>query len=331
MSVWRGVRASRATAVIAAAAAVMSLGLFLTLRSVPLVRAAWVDGVEATASDSVTSTPPPSPTADPCGGWDCAIQGRFSAAEAMVAATPGDFGIIVRDRVSNQVWQAGTPTDEIWTASTIKLAIAADLLVRARAGQFKITATIRGYLDDMLEFSANKPATTLWQSHGGTKALERYRSVFGMTGIKFPTSERKWGSVSCTAVDLAALMTFILDKTHPDDRAYLVDAMRTVHQVQRWGVYAAGAAQNPGNKNGWTTEEDDEGDLHWVTNSIGFAGPGERYIVSVMYGLPANPQAKGHTVDAGVHAVSNVVATVFGAKVPAPVPPNSMLLNPPTA
>src|SRR5258705_876415 len=76
MSVWRGVLASRATAVVAAAAVVISLGLFLTLRSVPLVRAAGVDGVAATASDSVTSTPPPSATADPSGGWDCASQGR---------------------------------------------------------------------------------------------------------------------------------------------------------------------------------------------------------------------------------------------------------------
>ena len=151
-----------------------------------------------------------------------------------------------------------------------------------------------------------------------------------MTGIQFPTTERLWGAVKCTAQDLAALMTYILDKMHADDRAYLLQAMRSVHQVQRWGVYAAGGGQAPGNKNGWNVEKNEAGQNHWVTDSIGFAGPGERYIVSVMYALPGNTQAKGHTLDAGVHAVSDVVATIFGAPVPAPIPPNSMLLNPPT-
>ena len=36
----------------------------------------------------------------------------------------------------------------------------------------------------------------------------------------------------------------------------------------------------PGNKNGWSQEQGG-----WVTNSVGFAGPGQRYTLAVMNAL----------------------------------------------
>jgi hypothetical protein len=48
-----------------------------------------------------------------------------------------------------------------------------------------------------------------------------------------------------------------------------------------------------------------------------------------MYELRPGTHAAGNTIDAGLHAVSDLVATLFGAKLPAPVPPGSLLLNPP--
>lgn len=80
-----------------------------------------------------------------------------------------------------------------------------------------------------------------------------------------------------------------------------------------WGVWAAGTDQRPGNKDGWSQEKDSYGE-HWVTDTVGFAGPDERYIVAIMYQVP--PQG---TLDDGVHAVSYVAALLFGAPVPAPV------------
>ena len=54
--------------------------------------------------------------------------------------------------------------------------------------------------------------------------------------------------------------------------------------------------------------------LRLPTSSVGFAGPGERYIVAVTYELPASSSLAD-----GVHAVSDLVAMVFGAQTPAPV------------
>jgi hypothetical protein len=109
------------------------------------------------------------------------------------------------------------------------------------------------------------------------------------------------------------LMSYVLDRLDPADRALVVDGMRHVGPIQRWGVWAAGAAQQPGTKDGWSIEPD-TGGKHWVTNTVGFAGPDARYAVAVMYQLPAGPG-----IDVGVHLVSDLVATVFGAPTPAPV------------
>jgi hypothetical protein len=155
--------------------------------------------------------------------------------------------------------------------------------------------------------------------------------VFGMTGVHFPTDERLWGAVKCSAEDLAALMAYVLDKMHPADRRYLVEAMRDVDKVQQWGVWAAGSKLKPGVKDGWNVELNPEGERGWVINSVGFAGPDERYVVAVMYELEPGTQISGNTVHDGVQTVSDVVATLFGAKVPASVPSTSLLVDPPGA
>jgi hypothetical protein len=51
-----------------------------------------------------------------------------------------------------------------------------------------------------------------------------------------------------------------------------------------------------------------------VTNSVGFAGPDERYEVAIMYQV-----APGGTLAGGVHTISDVVALLFGVPVPASI------------
>ena len=47
-----------------------------------------------------------------------------------------------------------------------------------------------------------------------------------------------------------------------------MQANERVDGQQQWGVWGAGAAMAPGNKNGWSQEEGG-----WVVNTVGFAGP----------------------------------------------------------
>jgi hypothetical protein len=145
---------------------------------------------------------------------------------------------------------------------------------------------------------------------------------FGMTTATYvDTFPKRWGFVKCSAQDLVAVMDYILTRADPADRTYLVSAMRAVGDIQHWGVWGAGPALQPGVKGGWSVEKDN-GASHWITATVGFAGPNERYSIGAMYHqLPG-----GDSLDEGVHTLTDLIATVFGAPVPAPVvipPPDS--------
>ena len=282
--------------------------------------------VAATAAPAtpVTATPPPvSPTpsaaaAPGCvdGPWSCPQQQRFAQVTAYTRSTVGAHGylsVVFTDRVTGATWRTGDTAHPGWTASTVKLAIAADLLRRDRAHQITLSAADRHDLATMLNFSDNAATDRLWKAYGDDAMLARFRSDFGMIGLRFVpgfTPRTYWGFVKCTSDDLAALMRYVLTSA---DRDYLVAAMRGVAANQQWGVWGAGPAQRPGNKDGWSFESDPYG-KHWVTDTVGFAGPAERYTLAIMYQVgPAGSLADG------VHAVSDVAALLFGAPAPARV------------
>lgn len=188
------------------------------------------------------------------------------------------------------------------------------LLERARTGEITLDATARQHIADILDFSSDAGATYLWDRYGKDGQVPRFRTRYGMSGLVFVDGfPRFWGHMKCTADDLSALMSYVLDRLHPADRDYLIQAMRQVGKIQQWGVWSAGATRHPGTKNGWSIEPD-PGGKHWVTNTVGFAGPDERYVVAVTYHL-----LPGAGIGTGVHTVSDLVATVFGAPTPAPV------------
>ncbi|MGC9668807.1 serine hydrolase [Planosporangium sp. 12N6] len=269
----------------------------------------------ASAAGSAGASPVASASTAGCGPWGCDQQRRLEAAANLIKTKPGYLGMIVRDRRTGATWRAGTPEHVMWTSSTIKLAMATGLLERARAGEITLDATARQQIAAMLSVSDNDAADALWKRYGKDTMVSRFQQVYGMTGLTFVSgSPRYWGFMKASAEDLQRLMSYVLDKLNPADRDYLVGAMRRVGQIQQWGVWAAGPAQQPGTKDGWSLESD-PGGKHWCTSTVGFAGPDARYVVAVMYHLPPG----NGTIDAGVHAVSDAVATVFGAPTPAPV------------
>jgi len=281
--------------------------------------------VPSTAAPTSAAVPsaalPSTPAAPACTAtdWTCEQQQRFAAVDDYVRHVPGAhayLSVVLTDRTTGATWRSG-PTDHAgWTASTIKLAIATDLLARDRAGQISLSQADRHDIDTMLNFSDERASDRLWKAYGDDAMLERFRTGFGMTSLRFVpgfTAKTYWGFVKCTTEDLDALVRHVLTRTDPADRALLVAAMRGVAANQRWGVWASGAAQQPGNKDGWSFESDSYG-KHWVTDTVGFAGPDERYALAVMYQVDPS----GSLAD-GVHAVSDVSALLFGAPVPAPV------------
>jgi hypothetical protein len=220
---------------------------------------------------------------------------------------PGTLGVQVRDRVTGTTWQAGDPGFATWTASTIKLAIATALLERNRAGAIALSAGDRTTMRSMLVNSSNEATDALWEKYDGVGMLPTFRERYGMANLAVVAGYRPyWRHLQCSTTDLAAVMTYALGSLAAADRAELVGWLRAAVGTQPWGVWAAGAAQKPGHKPGWAFKPEGR-PTHWVVHSVGFAGPGERYVVAVMYDLPAGPGAK-----TGAQAVTDVVALAFG-------------------
>lgn len=288
----------------------------------PEARARPVVGSPSTTDDVTPQSARPSPPPADCrddSGWSCAQQQRFTAAGDYISRSvngKGYLSVVFTDRQTGKTWRYGPTLHEGWTASTIKLAIATDLLRRQRAHQLTLTAADRHDMATMLNFSDNDASDRLWAKFGDDDMLAHFRDQYGMTGLHFVpgfTATTYWGFVKCTTDDLAVLMNYVFTHVHPTDRSYLVSALRGVAPNQRWGVWAAGPDQRPGNKDGWSYERDSYGE-HWVTNTVGFAGPDERYLIAVMYQM--DPLG---TLSDGVHTVSDVVALLFSAPIPAQV------------
>lgn len=219
----------------------------------------------------------------------------------VIAAAPGTLGLVVRDTVTGSSWQAGDAAHAAWTASTIKVAIATSLL----ESDVALTGGDRDTMRKMLVNSDNDATDALWDKYDGVDLIPTFRQRYGMTTLKVVDGYRPyWRHLQCSASDLAAVMAYALAKLPAADRTQLVGWLKAAAGVQQWGVQAAGP--DAGHKPGWAFKPEGNPD-HWVVHSVGFAGPGERYVVAVTYDQPAGRSAKQ-----GAQVVSDVVALAFG-------------------
>jgi hypothetical protein len=273
-----------------------------------LVAVALICGITACGAEPrvPTSGSSTAPAAGECpvpdSGFECDLQRRIVAVRDWVAGRPGEVGVVVRDRATGAVWRnehAGTP---VWTASTIKLAMVVDLLLRRRAGEVELSEADLALVDAMLHSSDDRAADELWLRHGGPDHTA-FNAAFGEYGMTSLTPQEGygdtfpyWGFQKCTADDLDRLMSFVLSDLPAEDREFVVRRMRSVGEEQRWGVWGAGPAAEPGTKNGWSLEADG-----WVMNTVGFAGPGERYTLAVMNALGGEGgYDEGRETDTGI-------------------------------
>jgi hypothetical protein len=220
------------------------------------------------------------------GSFDCDLAARIASANAYLAGRPGAVGYVLHDRESGAVYRNSHAGDLIWTASTIKLAMVVDLLTRQRAGTVSLSADDRRLIAAMLHSSDDDAADALWSRYGGTdhQAFNTAFPRYGMTDLQpqrgFTDVYPYWGFQKSTANDLDRLINYVLTTLDPSDRADVTSQLQQVAPDQQWGVWGAGPTMAPGNKDGWSLEQGG-----WVINSVGFAGPGQRYTLAVMNSL----------------------------------------------
>jgi beta-lactamase class A len=214
------------------------------------------------------------------------LQPRIAAADAYLATRPGSIGYVLRDRTTGVTYRNSRAGELVWTASVIKLAMVVDLLTRARAGAISLTTSDQSLMAAMMHSSDDDAADTLWTRFGGPDHMA-YNNDFpryGMTDLQpqkgFSSIYPYWGFQKTTANDLDRLINYALTRLDPGQAAAIVYELQNVAANQQWGVWGAGPAMAPGNKDGWSLEKGG-----WVTNSVGFAGPGQRYTLAMMNSL----------------------------------------------
>jgi hypothetical protein len=235
---------------------------------------------------TTTTTPDPATCPYPGSGFDCDFQRRFAAVQAYVATRPGTVGIVVRDRRTGAVWRNRYAATMVWTASTIKLAMTVDLFLRDRRGDISLTSSDRTLIQRMLHSSDDDAADSLWGKYSGADHMT-FNNDFPEYGLTSLSPQRGytsyfpyWGFQKCTPDDLDRLVDYVLTKLPAETRDYIVDQLTHVDPDQQWGVWGAGPAARPGNKDGWSEE-----DTGWVMNTVGWVGPGQRYTLAVMNSL----------------------------------------------
>ncbi len=221
-----------------------------------------------------------------CTDATCDLRARIAAADSYLIGRPGVIGYVLRDRSTGLRYANAAADSMIWTASTIKLAMVVDLLTRERAGALRLSAADRQLMVAMLRNSDNDAADTLWSRYGGPdhRAFNADFPRYGMTSLApqpgFGDIFPYWGFQKATANDLDRLMNYILGQMNSADAAAIAGEMQRVAPDQQWGVWGAGPAMSPGNKNGWSQEQGG-----WVINSVGFAGPDQRFTLAIMNAL----------------------------------------------
>jgi hypothetical protein len=233
---------------------------------------------------------------------DCEITVRFTNATDYAKGRPGTVGIVVHDTLTGRTWRNGDAAYLVWTASTIKLAIAVDLLERNRSGDIELGDYDYEEMEYMLRDSDNDATDYLWYEYN-VWPLNDNLADYGMADAVVEDGyEYDWGWERATPDDMVNLMEYALTKLDPRDTAYLVNELSNVSDNQHWGVWAAGESGEPGNKNGWSDEDDG-----YVVNSVGFVGPDQRFTVAIM-----NAMDYDGTYEDGVETVDEIGTILLG-------------------
>lgn len=237
---------------------------------------------------------------------------RIAAVERYLKNRPGMIGIVLRDRSTGAIWRNKYAGSQVYMASTSKLAMAVTLLMQDQAGVIHLSSTDRAVMYQMLHVSSDNAADDLWFKYGASFYTSYFPRI-GLTGAQYlhqsGVSGPYWGEMTCTAEDESRVISYVLTRMPATLRSYLVYQLRHVGAVQHFGVWGAGPANKPGNKDGWSVEIPG-----WIIDSVGFAGPGARYTLAMMNSLEG--QGGYH---AGTDTVTQVAAVLFqGHRIPAP-------------
>jgi len=250
-----------------------------------------------TASARVPSSPAApsaSPRAVPTAGA-AAAAGRQdplgAAAASYLSDRAGTVLAAVYDVGTGRTWRLGQGQPQA-EASVVKLDVLETLL--AEHGQDDGTGlsdSDRSLAEQMIEYSDNDAATSLWYEVGGAARIGSFNARAGLThtapsscvvcpGFSWPG----WGLTTTTPEDQIALLRQLVAPglLTSAERDYALSLMEDVTPSQRWGISGGVPAQvTVALKNGWLPLRGTDSD--WQVNSVGWvSGGGRNYLIAVL-------------------------------------------------
>jgi len=251
----------------------------------------------------------PTPAAGPAaaaGGQD-----PFGAAAASyLSGRSGTVLAAVYDVGTGRSWHLGRGQPQA-EASVVKLDVLETLLAQHGTG---LPASDRSLAEQMIEYSDNDAATSLWYQVGGPAMIRSFNAKAGLTdtvpsscvvcpGFSWPG----WGLTTTTPDDQIALLRQLVmpgSLLTGAERGYALSLMEDVTPSQRWGVSGGVPAQvTVALKNGWLPLQGTDSD--WQVNSVGWvSGGGRNYLIAVL--TTGNPSEQY-----GIDTIDQLAATVW--------------------
>ena len=208
----------------------------------------------------------------------------------------------VQSQVSGQVYSYSNANQRFITASTVKVALLAELLHKTGGN---LSAYQRSLAEKMIRNSDNAAATAIANQLGrNTAGGDLYRAL----GMSSTTPTYHWGQTRTTPQDQLKLLAQIYLTDHSGylnqrSQAYLRELMHTVSAGQRWGISAGSSDYYV--KNGWLSLWSN---AQWYVDSIGFLPNHGRGYTLAIYS-EGNPLATGINK---VEQVARLVQSLLG-------------------
>ncbi|GLX00160.1 hypothetical protein [Microtetraspora sp. NBRC 16547] len=198
--------------------------------AVPLVAAQLVAGAAA-ASTAASTAPSTVASTAPSTVASTAVSAVASTVTPRPVRVPSGVtaGYVVFDRQAGRVIANHQVHRRFRSASIVKILIAIDYLERQKD---PIPARDAALLAPMLRGSDDDAATALWRRGGQGRIVQRMARKIGLTDTAPPPAAKPgfWGYTAISAIDIARVYRYLLDKAEPRVRDVVMGHLRQAQQ-----------------------------------------------------------------------------------------------------
>lgn len=237
------------------------------------------------AAPAATATPAPKPR--PVDRYKT-VQ---TAARRVTGGADGFASFTLIDRANGRRIGDARSAQVMFTESTIKAWLAADLLATRAAAGAQLTPYETVRMTAMIRLSDDNAAEVIWRWLGADESIADMIRICRLQDTKVYPSW--WSKTEISSRDLARLGDCIVPGKNkflsPKVGAPLLALMRSVDPTNAFGiqqVYPAGPGIRIAVKNGWTEHGSADGTV-WNVNCLGIWGAGNRWVLAVTTRYPA--------------------------------------------